>query len=805
MIKTNNNRSYIDGINRGGKRSTIEVIGKVLEGVDVNSEFGNQNSELVQNVERIAEERIPEYKKLTETERESVRETVRRAVLNGVSEEDAALFGKISAKSGMKIIVTPGTDTSSDAQARHLPLEGEGSDAWYDGKNTVYVNADADRARTFSGLLGHEMWHKMFKSGKARQIMMQAYKRLDKAARTEVEEAYRADSESLGLGERDIKEINREEVAAAYAEEIFNSPDVWEFVLSEEQSLADRVLSFFRGANKKYSFEPGMTKAAKKWLNEYKKLFNEVSAYNKGMNVAENAVASEGVKKIERLGKLDGDKITLFGTNKEAENTLLRTLNAENAQKSTLTNMKQEKMHVSDSGERAALPDGLKNVDPTSVTEDEVKTLLNRASKKFYKDSSYIPVRINTPQILIETAASYGEKIENLPVVMQVEKVRQAMANEEQWYGENKTTRPHNLTDDDIISIIRAMNTPKYIVYQTDNERYVEIVKYKSKNDAEAIAVIEIGEDKNPEYLNGYKGGKYQVLITAFNPDENTIDSILNNSNNRVLYPKKKKGSSQRGSGNNVPSHLNDSPFAISIPQKSEIDNSFDENSSKKVDDGSRSALKKSDKEYRDEVKAKADEKIAKATAKAEAKYERATETAKARLEAEYQTDTTFSEASVKKSFDSVEAISKLKKAKREEIARELWLELQMSDEQSVRDTFVLKYSVKLYDEIRRADYDAYDNMTYGERDALKGELEAMMKKVIKSGKATFRSKMESDIKTRAKAEAEFRGDKLTEIYQKNNKKNKKASLLRDSVYLMAPHPPQLFTTAVPLPQQGRR
>ena len=35
---------------------------------------------------------------------------------------------------------------------------------------------------------------------------------------------------------------------------------------------------------------------------EYKKLFNEVSAYNKGMNVAENAVASEGVKKIERIG-----------------------------------------------------------------------------------------------------------------------------------------------------------------------------------------------------------------------------------------------------------------------------------------------------------------------------------------------------------------------------------------------------------------------------------------------------------------------------------------------------------------------
>ena len=39
-----------------------------------------------------------------------------------------------------------------------------------------------------------------------------------------------------------------------------------------------------------------MTAAAKKWLSEYKRLFNEVSAYNKGQ--------SEGAKKIEKLGRL---------------------------------------------------------------------------------------------------------------------------------------------------------------------------------------------------------------------------------------------------------------------------------------------------------------------------------------------------------------------------------------------------------------------------------------------------------------------------------------------------------------------
>ena len=195
----------------------------------------------------------------------------------------------------------------------------------------------------------------MFKAKKAKKLFMKAYGNMPEGERQEIIDQYKDDSKKRGLSVSDSVNIANEEVAAAYAEEIFNSPDVWEFVLSEEPSLKDRVLKFFRGANKKYSFEPGMTKAAKKWLSEYKKLFNEVAAYNKGRSAAENATPSDTVRKIEKLGKLENGKITLFGTNKEDENTLLRMLNAENAQKSTLTNTKQKNMHVSDSGERASL------------------------------------------------------------------------------------------------------------------------------------------------------------------------------------------------------------------------------------------------------------------------------------------------------------------------------------------------------------------------------------------------------------------------------------------------------------------
>ena len=186
----------------------------------------------------------------------------------------------IAAKSGMNVVVEP-----------NLPLD----DAWYDGRNTVYVNADADRSRTFSGLLGHEMWHRMFKSKRAKKLFMKAFLNIDEVTKQEAIDRYIADCKEKKLSVSDSINIANEEVAAAYAEELFHEADVWEYILSEEPTLSERVLSFFRGANKKYSFEEGISKEARKWLKEYKKLFSEVSAYNKGQNVDRKSACRERV------------------------------------------------------------------------------------------------------------------------------------------------------------------------------------------------------------------------------------------------------------------------------------------------------------------------------------------------------------------------------------------------------------------------------------------------------------------------------------------------------------------------------
>ena len=159
---------------------------------------------------------------------------------------------------------------------------------------------------------------------------------------------------------------------------------MWSFILDGEPSLKDRVLSFFKGAPKRYDFAPEMDPAAKKWLREYKKLFDQVANHNAGASVAENLNSKFGIrnselvgsnteKKIVKLGKITdastGTAITkvigkvvddnalepnnnTFGSNTNAEAHSDNGLRTKNGNKKTLTRTNNENMQVS--GERFA-------------------------------------------------------------------------------------------------------------------------------------------------------------------------------------------------------------------------------------------------------------------------------------------------------------------------------------------------------------------------------------------------------------------------------------------------------------------
>ena len=196
-------------------------------------------------------------------------------------------------------------------------------------------------------------------------------------------------------------------------------------------------------------------------------------------------------------------------------------------------------------------------LDPRTVTRSDVVDMLNRVDEGTIYGDTYIPIRINTPSTLIYWASQRrGDVIDNNPIAISAEKAFNAMNRP----GETESGRPNMLSVDDMVAMIESMNDPQYIVYQGANDRYVEVVQFNTTNGDTAFAVIEVGNDKNASHMNGYEGGLYNILVTTYPPKSGKLKELLNNSNNQVIYDKK-KDASQRTSSSTVPSVLNDASF----------------------------------------------------------------------------------------------------------------------------------------------------------------------------------------------------------------------------------------------------
>ena len=207
-------------------------------------------------------------------------------------------------------------------------------------------------------------------------------------------------------------------------------------------------------------------------------------------------------------------------------------------------------------------------LDPRTVTEADVVELLNNVNSGAYYDNTYIPIRISTPPMLRYWAEQKrGDIIDDNPIVMSAGKAYQAMAQTR--LGDD--SRPHKLSVTDMISIIKSMNDPRYIVYQGENGRYVEVVNYNTEEGKRAFAVLEIGDYKDSPYMNGYEDGVFNILVTTFSPDSEKLQELLNNRKNEIVYDKQ-KDLPQGTSDSMVSSVLNDKPFCEDIiPQPKPI------------------------------------------------------------------------------------------------------------------------------------------------------------------------------------------------------------------------------------------
>ena len=203
-----------------------------------------------------------------------------------------------------------------------------------------------------------------------------------------------------------------------------------------------------------------------------------------------------------------------------------------------------------------------------NLTENEVRTLLENSMNGEYAAGSYIPLRRNTPALLIKKVAEHsGGKVsvENLPVIMNVGKARQAM--EESTEKKAGGARQHGLGVDGMIGVIYGMDDPAYIVLQT-NGRYAEIVRYRGENGGRPVWIaLDFGQDKYSSLLNGYDGGTYNVVVTAFTPDD--FKKYLSSKVEDIVYDKA-KDTSRSDSGRRRPSYSSEMPFADSITDENE-------------------------------------------------------------------------------------------------------------------------------------------------------------------------------------------------------------------------------------------
>ena len=76
-----------------------------------------------------------------------------------------------------------------------------------------------------------------------------------------------------------------------------------------------------------------------------------------------------------------------------------------------------------------------------------------------------------------------------------------------------------------------------------------------------AAAIIDYGQYKGADVLNGYENGVYNVAVTVFDYDTKArVDNYLNNAKNIVLYDKI-KGFLQGAASRTLPLVLNSKPF----------------------------------------------------------------------------------------------------------------------------------------------------------------------------------------------------------------------------------------------------
>ncbi len=234
------------------------------------------------DIDAMATERIPEYHTLSEPNKQAVRMTIRQAQAHGIAEAETLTFARVAARSGMNVVFDGAKSAVGDAN-----IQG----------NTIYINPDAPKERLQSRLLLHEAGHALLRGKDGKNLITEAFKHIAPERSQEIAQRYINFYKKQGMSMEQYMPIVNEEITTAYIEDVLGDANAWEYILGEDPSLSEKVLSFFRKAAKEYSADEKLSAEARKLLRTYKKLFADLSAQNQGNNALELARQDERTKK----------------------------------------------------------------------------------------------------------------------------------------------------------------------------------------------------------------------------------------------------------------------------------------------------------------------------------------------------------------------------------------------------------------------------------------------------------------------------------------------------------------------------
>ncbi len=225
--------------------------------------------------------------------------------------------------------------------------------------------------------------------------------------------------------------------------------------------------------------------------------------------------------------------------------------------------------------------------DARNLTNEQAIGYLKQAARGELRRDTYIPVRKDTPQVIIDTLEQVNENISNSSLVMQVRKAKQSMATENpggQSVAHGNNVRSHGLSPEEVIDIINKLDDPSAAVYQTNRKdkngkplpnNAAFFVEY-NKNGAEGVAVIEFDSSIDSDSVGTEFGDtNYHTVITVFEPDTQRngiefdyVEELLSNPDNFELEIKRRQ-STGSATGEKHPNTSSKSPsIEAIIPQK---------------------------------------------------------------------------------------------------------------------------------------------------------------------------------------------------------------------------------------------